>query len=255
MKILLRNYKDKEYVWVTAKYNGNKFVVDGTHFDEWQVVSVLNDNRKNYLKCTSCGKIFPKKGKQFAKHKELSATNAPCLSCNRLRSNVTSTERRKYIANSDGTYTIQTEVKAELYCHYSTYTSFYLNSPEAFVRCPLRQCAEAKATEIVDTFTKYPGVFDDIITVDKILDNGYKTIGYSDKNITEYILDTDIYITAYVNASGIVDSFYVDTSNYCGTLWYSKKYNTLFTENDCRYSAYCSDENNEILKFIAKLYK
>ena len=50
MKILLREYNSEDYVWVTAKHNGEYFVVDGEIIEEYRIVSVINDNRKNYIK-------------------------------------------------------------------------------------------------------------------------------------------------------------------------------------------------------------
>lgn len=256
MKILLREYDSKEYVWVTAKYNGSKFVVNGRVVDEWQVVSIINDNRKNYIKCSCCGHIFPRKGNLFAKHKEVASTNAPCLKCRKLRHNDCGLTQTKYVMNDDGTYTMKTETKVDLYCQYSMWNSFYINSKEALDSCKLRQCGTAHANEIADTFTIWPGVFDTIITVDKILDYGYEKIGYSDSCITEYIMDSTLGITAYVNSLGIVDRFNISNRNVDRVVWYSKKYNILFSSDVCGcYEVWGSGPDNEYLQYIANLYK
>lgn len=256
MKILLCEHNGKEYVWVTAKYNGKKFVVDGNEVDYWRIVSVMNDNRKNYIKCSSCGKIFPRKGKQFARHKDMSATNAPCLKCPQLRVNEKDCGTRKFVMNDDGTYTMKTETPVNLVCRYSSWTSYYIDSDEAKMHCKCRQCGNAHAMEIVDTFTTYPGVFDHIITVDKILDNGYERIGYFDGHCTEYVLDSTLGIMAYVNSLGIVDRFSIETREFSNAVWYSKKYNLLFTsDGNGNYEVFCADPDNETLKYIANLYK
>ena len=81
MKILLRNHNGEQYVWKTAKYEGNYFRVDGANISPTNIVSVINDNRKNYIKCSSCGKVFRKGDPKFDKHKRESATPAACLGC------------------------------------------------------------------------------------------------------------------------------------------------------------------------------
>lgn len=256
MKVLLRNYDGKEYVWMTAKYDGKKFVVNGIPMDERMVVSIINDNRKNYVKCSSCGKIFPKNGNQFAIHQELAETDAPCLQCHKLRVNERTEATKKFARNDDGTYTMKSETQVDLYCRWSLYSHYNIDSWDVKAFCAFRQCGTAHAMEIDDTFTIWPGAFDHIITVDKILDNGYESIGYMDDRVTEYILDSHLGITAYVNSLGIVDDFNINTRDRSAVLYYSKKYNILFTaDGDGYYEVYCSDTNNEVLKYIANFYK
>lgn len=255
MKILIRDYNGKQYVWVTAKYNGNKFVVNNEVIEYWNVVSVINDNRKNYIKCSSCGEIFPKKSKKFEKHKREAETNIPCLKCRKLRTEECSVAQRKFIENADGTYTMVEETQVRLNCRYSSWSSYPIDTLDAKMRCERRQCGNANATEISDIFTELPGVFDHIVTIDKILDNGYERIGYVDSCATEYILDSHLGIKAYVNRLGIVDSFAIDENFDTTILWYSKKYNRLFTEREGKYIEYCADQSNTTLKYIAKFYK
>lgn len=256
MKILLREYDGKEYVWVTAKYNGEKFVVNDKTVDEWKIVSVINDNRKNYIKCSSCGKIFPKKGKQFSKHKAEAETDAPCMKCERLRINERSACIRKFVPCDDGTYTMKQETHVDLMCRYSTWNSYNINSDYVKQLCKFRQCSTAYTMEIADTFTIWPGIFDHIITVDKILDHGYEAISYYDENMTDYLMDSRLGISVYINKLGIVDRFYISNRDEDRTVWYSKKYNLLFTNDENgHYTIYCSDQDNETLKYIANIYK
>ena len=262
MKILLRRYGDLRYVWETAKYNGNRFVVNGETVDETNIVSIINDNRKNYVRCSSCGRMFPKNGNKFEKHKEESSSINPCLNCPKLRAKEISPTKKRFIFRDDGTCVERKDTSVELLCHYSMWNSFFIDSDEALETCKFRQCEHADAKEITDTFTKYPGVFDDIITVDKILDNGYSRILYSDSNETPYVLDDDRIIVAYVNKLGIVDRFTVENDCYYWTVWYSKKYSRLFTCDDFagdRYAEWKPDMSEEkakeITDFIAKFYE
>ncbi len=260
MKILIRRYGSQPYVWKTAKYDGNYFIVDGEIIYENNIVSVINDNRKNYGKCSSCGKMFPKNGKKFRKHQELSSGISPCLECRKLRESECSPPTKKFFANADGTYKERYERDVRLYCHYSSWTSFDLNSEQALETCMLRQCGKARQLEIVDTFTQYPGVFDDIITVDKLLDKGYGHRLCSDQSGTTYVIDDMLGLYAYVNEFGILDKFIID--GYAGyyNLWYSKKYGKLFTDNgyekyDEWRSSYDEDEKREVENYIRELYE
>lgn len=261
MKILLREYNDQQYVWVTAKYDGYKFIVNGRKQYETNIVSVINDNRKNYVKCSSCGKMFPKKGKKFAKHKEESRTINPCLTCRKMRATERTEITTKYVINDDGTFTKKTETIVDLVCNGHFWSIPNCNSEEAINGCRLRQCETAKGEEIHDTFTDFPGIFDDIITVDKILDNGYEQINWSDNYITEYAINFSIGLLAHVNRLGIVDKFHINTYEYGGYVWYSKKYDEFFTySGDDTYTVWIPNGLNKedelgIKAYIRKLYK
>jgi hypothetical protein len=230
MQILLRNYKDKEYVWMQAKYDKGKFVVDGINQNETNVVSIINDNRKNYVQCSNCGKVFRKRDHKFKTHKEDAKSSKVCLTCPHVICSNNRTITQKYIANEDGTYVRKIEQRVDLQCssgYLWTYPS--IDSITAIEGCKLRQCGDATEKEIEDTFTQYPGIFDDIITVDKILDFGY--VGIPDRGISYTLYDLNIAdsVCAYVNKLGIVDKFFLCLDDYTADIWYSKKYKEIFT--------------------------
>ena len=261
MKILLRDFDDRQYIWCAAKYNGRKFVVDGSRVHESNIVSVLNDNRKNYLRCSSCGEIFPKNGKKFAKHQAEAKTINPCLKCRKMRATEMSAGTVKYVANGDGTYTRKNETIVNLHCHVHFWSAPLCESNEAIRDCVKRQCGDANGEEIHDTFTDYPGLFDDIITVDRIIDNGYEKINWSDNWATEYLIDSSIGLLAHVNRLSIVDRFVVNTYEYGATIWYSKKYDKFFAygDND-NYELWSPDyldeeKQTKIEATIRKMYK
>lgn len=260
MKILLREYQDQTYVWWTAKYDGTQFIVNGRTVSEDRIVSIINDNRKNYVKCSSCGKIFPKNGKKFAKHQELSSTIEPCRTCRKLRTIELTSPKKKFVINDDGTYTVKTETVVNLSCS-RIWADYPCNSTDAIANCKLRQCGSAKGMEITDIFTEFPGLFDHIITVDKILDYGYTRINWSDMYTTEYVLDEDASLLAHVNSLGIVDRFLVNTYDYCGYVYYSKKYDEFFGLNNAnKYELwYPTDLNYEdqdrVKELIRNIYK
>ena len=256
MKILLRYHDGEEYVWRTAKHDGTFFLVDGEIVNECDIVSVMNDNRKNYVICSSCGKIFPKKGNKFAKHKEEAKGINPCLKCRKFRQNEVSINSSKIIPNEDGTFTKKYSVCVALSCNYGLWTSYEINDPHLIEMCKYRNCGSAKGIEIHDTFTLYPGLFDDIITVDSILDNGYEAVIYRGTTTTEYRLSTDLEIDATVNSLGIVDRFVIHHITDCGeVVWYSKKYNRLFVADvSGHYHEYHGFNADKIREYIAKLY-
>ena len=205
--------------------------------------------------------MFPKKGKKFAKHKEEARTINPCLTCRSMITNEKTETITKYVINDDGTFTKKTETVVDLLCNSHFWITPQCNSEEAINGCKLRQCETAKGEEIHDTFTDLPGIFDDIITVDKILDNGYEQINWSDNYVTEYSINSSIGLRAYVNRLGIVDKFYIDTYDYGGYVWYSKKYDEFFTYSGSdTYTIWVPKGLNEedklgVKAYIRKLYK
>jgi hypothetical protein len=260
MKILLREHNGGEYVWRTAKYNGKNFVVDGNEVLEFNIVSIINDNRKNYVRCSSCGKIFPKNGNKFELHQATAKNIQTCFGCKNLRYQEISHATDKIICNKDGTYTRRFETTCNLVCRRSAFLSYNADSPEAIDACNLRQCHNGYGQDIHDIFTNYPGLFDDIITVDKIIANGYESRDINISNI-EYNLSTELEIRAVVNNLGIVDRFVLYSETEWGYgVWYSKRYNMLFS-GDCngKYVEFSdhnipSDQLIDIKKYLAKLY-
>ena len=133
-----------------------------------------------------------------------------------------------------------------------------ITDPNLLRLCKFRACGNAKAQEIHDIFTDRPGVFDDIITVDKLLDNGCISNNPL-SGAPEYQLDSDFSIWATVNRIGIVDHFTVIDYDYV-SLYYSKRYDSLFMVSDGKYTPWIPDTYSEeyaekIKNDIAKLYR
>ena len=93
------------------------------------------------------------------------------------------------------------------------------------------------------------------------MDNGYEQINWQDQYAAEYSVDSSIGLRAYVNRLGIVDKFYIDTYDYGGYVWYSKKYDEFFTYSSSdTYTIWIprglNEEDKLIIKaYIRKLYK
>ena len=82
--------------------------------------------------------------------------------------------------------------------------------------------------EFEDIFTIYPQIFDDIITVDRILDKGFKERAVDRSGNVSYILKSKYKITAIVNKMNIVDHFIISYYSREWSVVYSKKYDMFF---------------------------
>lgn len=261
MKILLRNFNGEQYVWKTAKYNRNKFWVSGTEIRMDNIVSIINDNRKKYVQCSSCGQVFRKGDPRFEVHKANAAKPETCFDCPHLVVDGLCNKKRKYTVNENGEYVESLERTVLLRCSKVSSWSYQdINSSSAISRCKKRNCCDAEAFEITDFFTQHPGAFDDIITVDQLYDKGYEiTLNHNSDSDPEIEWGDAYTIYVIINRLGIVDHFCIwhDGDNY--DIHYSKRYNELYvgTKNDYEvwYPFYMNDETREEIKTkIANIY-
>ena len=261
MKILLRETDGEHYEWRTAKYNEGNFYVDGEKVRQTNIVSIVNDNRKNYIQCSCCGQVFRKGDRRFQKHKENAIKCETCFGCRSLYTENRIQTTKKYVMNPDGSFSEKIENNVELYCSkVSFWKTYSIASDTAINNCPKRQCATATEMEIKDFFTEYRGAFDDIITIDSLLDNGYD-VRISERSANRY--DIEIYddytIGVQINPLGIVDKFYVWYEGDRYWLHYSRRYDELFYDG-LEYEVWNMDYmptemRNEIKEIIAKLYR
>jgi hypothetical protein len=262
MKILLSKDNGNVYVWKTAKYNEGRFLVDGNPISEDRIISIINDNRSNYSKCSCCGQIFKKGDDRFEEHKRNAASPTTCFGCRHLVVEDYDQLDRKIEIDANGEFVVSTKKLAELKCGESGYWSYdSINSSAAKGKCKKRQCADAELVEIEDFFTKYPGAFNDIITIDALLDDGYDInyVGGEEREI-EIVSEHNYAIYVIINKQGIVDSFYVWVPGESWTVRYSKKYDKLFWVKGSGNVEWNPDEADEDIKrkmhkIIAKLYR
>jgi hypothetical protein len=112
---------------------------------------------------------------------------------------------------------------------------------------------------IEDIFTKNPGIFDDIITSDKIINAGYKTRLQWNGTYTAYQLNGRNQIYALVNNLNIVDSFIIRYHNYEWRVFYSKMKNELYYDRRGVYGVWNPSEVSDstvryIKNKISELY-
>ena len=265
MKILLRNYGNEQYVWETAKYNEGAFYVNRDRIDQCNIISIVNDNRKNYVECSCCGRIFKKGSDKFKKHKENAIKIETCFGCPHLSVDYEGDIKRTFYRDNDGNLVQKSEDYVTLRCSNSgLWQNDNIESDAAIRKCKKRQCGDATEVEINDFFMDNPGAFDHIITVDVLLDaecdvgicrEGYEGASYDIDYEDDYTLGV------YVNRFGIVDLFYVWYDGDKHYIRYSKKYNKLFTTDRRRkyivWNPYelSSEMKAEIKAKIAKFYR
>ena len=81
MKILLRSYDSQFYVWKTAKYRDGHFYVYEEQIEMSNIVSVINDNRKGYVRCSMCRKTFKRNDPKFDIHRKNATGPVVCYDC------------------------------------------------------------------------------------------------------------------------------------------------------------------------------
>ena len=265
MKILLRNYGREQYVWKTAKYHNDAFYVNRDKIKQDNIVSIINDNRKNHIECSCCGQTFKKGSRKFQEHKENAAKIETCFGCPHMIVDYDKEIKRIYRRDKNGHFIQKSEDYVTLRCTKSGLWEYdKIESDEAINNCKKRQCGDATEIEINDFFINNPGAFDHIITVDTLLDARYYVgISREEYEFASYDIDdeSDYAIGVCINRLGIVDSFYVWYNGDKHFVYYSKKYNELYESDMFRkYSIWHpwdmeNEMRAEIKANIAKFYR
>lgn len=230
MKILLRKFDGKEYVWEDAEYKKDRFYVGGTPVYETGIVSIIDDERDQYVKCSNCGKIFKKDSPEIEKHKNKYKDINTCFSCIYKRHYNNVILNTNYECISDGVFKYTKEEKVDVVCNsqYRYNGQPCIGTEEAQNQCIHKKCADATYDAFTDFFIENPGAFDDIITIDKIITAGYRDV--IDGAIeTHYLMRGKNKIYAVVNSMSIVDHFRIEYYSDCWDIVYSKKLNKLFS--------------------------
>lgn len=232
MKILLRNYGREQYVWETAKYHDGAFYVNRDKIKQDNIVSIVNDNRKNQIECSCCGQTFTKGSRKFQEHKENAVKIETCFDCPNMVVDYEGEIKRIFRRDKNGHFIQKAEDYVSLRCTRSGMWQYdRIESAEVISNCKKRRCGDATEIEINDFFTNNPSAFDHIITIDVLLDAGYdvriSSEGYEFASYDIYEED-DYTIGVCINRLGIVDSFYVWYNGDKHFVYYSKKYSELY---------------------------
>lgn len=261
MKVLLRNFDGKEYEWKDAEFVEGRIKVDGAFVYQTNIVSIADDNRSEYVKCTRCGATFKKNSPELEAHRNRYKDVNNCLKCQYLGTTNKRIIGANYELQPDGRYKHTVESVCALYCQYNSWlrsTRGDINSEETRNNCYMKTCSTAEMVAVEDIFTQNPGIFDDIITVDKIIAIGYKSM-LGVRGGTRYALKGRNNIQARINNLGIVDRFDVKYGHNSWGLVYSKKFDKLYTASGYEYAEWrpgnmSVDTKNYIKKKISELY-
>ena len=236
MKILLRALGKDQYKWFDAIYSSdyNNFMVNGNIIAETSIVAVHEDNRNEYVKCSKCGKSFKRGSKESTEHVTPVMDTSKCLECGRLRYTPTEDSKVSYTKRNDGLYVKTETMPCILKCAASGYPYDTIESENARTYCIHNTCKNANMLEFSDFFTENPGVFDHIITKDRLEALGHIPMSGYDST-TEYKLNLRNQVWAVANKLGIIDHFILTYRRETYTLYYSKTNNMVYYINDRKY--------------------
>lgn len=227
MKVLFKE-SSNNLVWKEAIYkNGDFHSLDEQYlYKKHNIYAVKNDNRRKIVICSGCGKEIPNTPSAINAHRNMVNKPNKCFECRYLKPMDTKVTSQKYVLNEDGTYSESTKRIVKLTCNRNWLYSD-INSEEAHQSCKYAKCENATFNRIEDFWTKHPKAFDEFITVDRIIDAGYKSM-YKNNDRIEFELKGRARLTAFVNNQGICYEFGLNHRNHYYTLRYSKKYDKVW---------------------------
>ena len=165
---------------------------------------------------------------------------------------------QKYVLNEDGTYSETTKRNVTLACGRG-YNYYDINSENAKRVCKYARCENATMRKIEDFWTKYPNAFDEFITVDRIVDVGYKNM-YKLYNEITFDLKGRANLVAHINDQGLCYEITLHHRSSQYSLRYSKKYDKVWyassnTFCDLKGLDISEDTKDAIAKKLKALYE
>lgn len=259
MKILLRKFENKYYVWKDAVYKDGHFHVDDINFYNTDILAVKDDNRKDYVRCVNCGELVKNDPESIEAHFAAQEAQRDCFKCRSLRKYSYNNITADVVENKNGTLVIHETYEATLKCGQAWYNLPSITSDDAKKICIHYRCRNMGVAPINDIFMQYPDMFDKYITVDVLNANKFDYSEYR-FGYFEYDLKCRNSVKAYVNELGIVDHFVIKYRNYRYVAYYSAKYDMLFFYENGNYSTrmpnYISETKyNQAKAKISALYK
>lgn len=261
MKILIRKYKNKYYVWKDAEWKeGYYYIDDGNEVVYMNnILAVTEDPRIGYVECRHCGKLVKNDPESIERHFAEVEAQKDCLKCEKM---VTYGDKispeRTIEQNEDGTYKVVEKYNTHLGCRAYYYT-VNIHSNAANKDCIYRQCRRKGVQQINDAFVNYPGLFEKQITADTLIANKCTFEGHQN-GFYEYDMKMRGTVKACVNELGIVDHFVVEVRGWRYIFHYSDKYQKIFFEHYERYYEKVSDyitnsKAESIIKKLSKIYE
>ena len=256
MEVLLRKYGDEYYVWKEALYQQKKFFFAGTNItiEQINILSIRNDNRKDFVECAQCGELIHNNPESIEAHFAAQEAKRDCFNCSSLRTSNKSVISTQYEKGEAGNYIVTETSAVVLACGESYYNRPNIDSNGAKNICRFTKCRRAGVSAISDVFVKYPDMFDKQATVDALNEKNSTYEGY-EWGFFVYDLKCHDAVKAYVNPLGIIEHFTISFRSHRMTAFYSARYDKLFF-NDCReYSedAPCDISDNRYNQAQAKI--
>lgn len=259
MKLLVQD-SGKSLVWKDAVYQRGQFYLDnGTKTcDTNSIYSIKDDNRDNIVICSACGAEIPNNKWAIKAHRNMVNQSNKCFECRHLEHSNAKTISHKYVLNEDGSYAESTKRNVKLLCKMG-WKHYDINSDDAKTQCKYAACENAEFRHVNDFWTKYPNAFDEFITVDRIIDYGYKQM-YKRYDHIEFELKGRGSIIACVNYQGVCYGFAIRHRNNVYSIRYSKKYDKALC---CEYGNFkelqalplAESTRDAILNKLRTLYK
>lgn len=260
MKILLRQWDDKNYSWKKATYKNGHFYCEGLTVYQTNILAISDDNRKDSVACAFCGTLIKNDPESIEAHFAEQEAKRDCLKCRNVTRYVHKILKTESVKNDDGTYNVTETCIANLKCGNTYYNLPDINSEGAKKICTFYRCRNHGVRRIEDIFTQYPDPFEKQIAVDVLLEKGFVSEGYN-REFFEYDLKCRNTVKACVNDLGIVDHFIVKHRGYRYKAFYSAKYDKLFfSDNGMDYNletphSISENKYNQAKAKISSLYK
>ena len=257
MKILVID-RNNNLSWVDVTYKDRYFrsLDEETTYYLNQIYAVKDDNRSKTVICSYCGKEVSNSPSAIKSHRNMVHKSNKCFDCYYLKHINEKVLSQKYVLNEDGTYFESTKRNVKLVCNHE-YRKYDINTEDAKRVCKYRGCENAEFYRIKDFLTEYPDAFDEFITIDRIIDSGYKEMYKYNDHIT-FHLKGKTRIAASVNNQGICFSFRLDYQRNSYVLRYSKKYDRVWvfdgTVRELEHYGISNGTKEAILKTLRKLY-
>ena len=261
MRVLLREYGNKFYVWEdNVKFENEKYVMpNGGTMHKTSILAIDTKENLDYVICQNCGKSIPNNQTAIEAHFAEMEMQKNCLKCNSLREYSPTNKQTEYTKDEHGLYKANAQYNVRLRCMNSYLDIDEMGDAMVHNACKYYKCRVRGVRKINDIFVNFPGVFETQITVDTLVNQKYQFDRF-DFGYFRYDLKCRNTLKACVNKLGIVDHFELKYRYQIYHLYYSKKYNKLFFGNNGNYNSgipYGVSESKweQVTERIASLYK
>ena len=261
MKILVLD-KNNNFVWKEVEYQKGRFISTenpNNAYGVGHIYALKDDNRNKTVICSRCGKEIKNTPSAIKAHQNMINKPNKCFECTLMKKQNEKLVHEKFTLNEDGTYTETTKGSVNLVCSADYWQRPDINSETARNVCRYKGCETAQFRQIEDFWTKYPNAFNEFITIDRIIDTGYKSMRKYTHHI-DFQLKGRGNLTACVNDKGLCYKIVLDYKRRTYDLRYSKKYDRVWINKygelrDISYIGMSEDTEEAVVKKLKALYK